>query len=855
MNNTTQKKPICLLQLGVLLVALWIISPCSVGGISLWAAEPAKSPPPASETKQTPPQPVAIIESEIIPRAEQTLRSLQETRFELAADSDLALISLEKEISAFAEKSDRRWQGQAQAIGASRSLQDLNDDLRQWSVEQSQLDRWDRALARRSQILVGHEDEVRKIYETWEATRQAGRRQGFPKVALQKIAEVLREADAVRGLIRAAMAKLLGLQIQLANRREALAKIRGDIDKAREASGRQLFVLDGPPLWRAIFTASESRDVILVQAIQSSQRFAEDLLEFGKKYRERILWHAVYFVALVLLFRFLRRDATAQAVEPLDDAALFVLDRPWPTSLLLALIAGPLFYPEAPAAVLRIAVVLTGIPVINLLPSLLPKIFRHGVYWLVAIYAVNFLRHLLPVDWLVARLLLLEIAASGCIGIGLFLRRRGAQLSTLGSRERFVLPAIRFICFLFAASVVSNLVGNGSLAEILVDIPARIVYSAALIFFGAHLLSTLVMVALRSRPAQWLRSAREHGGLIARRCRALIRLTAILSWATISLYMAGVLGDIFAAGLNFLELRFKLGAAEISVQDLAAFIAVFLGAVLFSRLLRFVLAEEILPRIRLPRGVPGAVDVLCRYGVLLLGFLIALAAAGVDFSRVTLLISALGVGIGFGLQNLVNNFVSGLILVFEHPIQVGDHVDVGSLYGEVRKIGFRASILRTPDGADVIVPNSELIGSRVINWSLSDQLRRISIPVSVAYGTDPNRVMGLLVGVARKHPKVLADPAPAVVFERFGDSALSFTLLCWSFVDAWFFARSELTIAINSAFKEAGIQIPFPQQDVHLHWPEGESQGDRAMPVRDPVEGKSAEPATLASARGSQLTK
>jgi potassium efflux system protein len=120
----------------------------------------------------------------------------------------------------------------------------------------------------------------------------------------------------------------------------------------------------------------------------------------------------------------------------------------------------------------------------------------------------------------------------------------------------------------------------------------------------------------------------------------------------------------------------------------------------------------------------------------------------------------------------VNNFVSGLILVFEHPVQVGDFVEVGTIFGEVRKIGFRASVLRTPDGADVIVPNSELIGSKVINWSLFDRLRRINISVGVAYGTDPNRVLDILLGIARKHPAVLAEPAPLAVFDRFGDSAL-----------------------------------------------------------------------------------
>jgi small-conductance mechanosensitive channel len=319
-----------------------------------------------------------------------------------------------------------------------------------------------------------------------------------------------------------------------------------------------------------------------------------------------------------------------------------------------------------------------------------------------------------------------------------------------------------------------------------------------------------------------LRSVRRHGEWITLRCRALIRFVAIIFWVVICLNLIGVLGDISAAAADFLQLRWKLGAAEISIGNVAVFIAVIVSFLIFSRLLRFVLTEEVLPRIPLPRGVPGAVDVLSRYGVLLLGFFIALAAAGVDLSKVTLLVSALGVGIGFGLQNVVNNFVSGLILVFEHPVQVGDIVEVGNTSGEVRKIGFRASVLRTADGAEVIIPNGEMVGNRFSNWSLSDRLRRITIPVTVAYGTDPNRVIEILLAVARKNPAVLADPAPLAVFDRFGESALNFTLLCWSFVDNFFLARSELTIAVNNAFKEAGINIPFPQQDVHVHWSDGQ---------------------------------
>lgn len=790
-----------------------------VGCTETRAAEQPKTPPLSIETKQPPKAPVAIPAAEIIPRSEQALKSLQETRARIAADAEAILNSVEREIIAFAEKSDRRWQAEAEGMGELRSLQRLNDLLREWSLEQSQLDSWDRVLSRNSQALAQQENEIGQIVDTWQATR-ATDKQALPPIALEKIAEVLRNAEAVRELIRDNMAKLLHLQNQLAARRVILTQIRDHLDRARERSGSGLFVRDSLPLWEALFHR-ESRDLVIVQVVQSSRRFAEDWQDFIRTYRVRIIWHALLLLGLVLLFHFLRAGLTSQAVERLGgSSANFVLDRMFASSFLLTLIASPLFYPGAAAAILRIAFLPTAIPVTRLLPVLLPRVLRPWIYTLVALYVLDFLRYVLPAAGLATRVLLLLIAAGGCVAIGLFLRLRGAELSAVVARERPVLLAPQLILVLFGVSVVSNLVGNVTLAELIVATPIRIIYGAALIFAGAHLLMTLVVVVLQSRVAQWLRSVQQHGELIAFRCRRFIRFAAILFWAFFSLYVVGVLGDLSAGAADFLQLRWRIGAAEISIQDVAAFVAVILSALLFSRMVRFVLAEEILPRVRVPRGVPGAVDVLARYGILLLGFFIALAAAGVDLSKVTLLVSALGVGIGFGLQNVVNNFVSGLILVFEHPLQVGDSVEVGTVFGEVRKIGFRATVVRTPDGADVVIPNGEFTGTRFINWSLTDRLRRISISVGVAYGTDPNRVIDILVGIARNHRDVLAKPAPFAVFDRFGDSALNFTLFCWAFVDTFFVARSELTIAISSAFKDAGIQIPFPQQDVHLHWSE-----------------------------------
>ena len=251
--------------------------------------------------------------------------------------------------------------------------------------------------------------------------------------------------------------------------------------------------------------------------------------------------------------------------------------------------------------------------------------------------------------------------------------------------------------------------------------------------------------------------------------------------------------------------------------DLLAFAVTVTAAVVLSRVVRFVLMEDVFTRVRTGRGIPYAVSSTAHYVILFGGFLLALAAAGIDMSRFTLLAGAFGVGIGFGLQNVVNNFVSGLILLYERPIQVGDVIDMGDLFGNVRRIGIRSSTVRSFSGAEVIVPNADLISQRVINWTLSDKTRRVEVPIGVKYGTDPEKVLALLKQVAEENERVSRYPAPQALFRGHGDSSLDFELRVWiPDIDQWFLVESELNTAINRALAEAGIEIPFPQRDLHL---------------------------------------
>jgi small-conductance mechanosensitive channel len=261
----------------------------------------------------------------------------------------------------------------------------------------------------------------------------------------------------------------------------------------------------------------------------------------------------------------------------------------------------------------------------------------------------------------------------------------------------------------------------------------------------------------------------------------------------------------------------RRGSLRLSLGDVLVFALTVWAAFLLSALLRFLTEEEVYPRLNMARGLPSALSSLLHYAVLLVGFLLALGVLGVDLTKLTILAGAFGVGIGFGLQNVVNNFVSGLLVLFERRIDVGDAVEIAGVSGRMQQMGMRACTVRTWEGAEVIVPNAILISDKVTNWTLSDRRRRIDVAVGVAYGTLPEKVLDLLLAVARAHPQILSEPAPVALFLGFGESALRFEMRVWTDrFDLWVQTQSELAVAVYAGLREAGIEIPVPQRELRF---------------------------------------
>ncbi|PSR14580.1 mechanosensitive ion channel protein MscS [filamentous cyanobacterium CCP3] len=260
-----------------------------------------------------------------------------------------------------------------------------------------------------------------------------------------------------------------------------------------------------------------------------------------------------------------------------------------------------------------------------------------------------------------------------------------------------------------------------------------------------------------------------------------------------------------------------LGDRSYSLLGLLMLLAVLLAMVIVSSALTNVMRSRVLRATGISIAAQEAIAVLSKYTLILLGTVVILQLWGIDLSSIALIASGLGIGVGLGLQGLVKDFVSGLVLVFERPVQVGDFVDFGDVSGTVSRIGSRSTAIRTLDHVSIIVPNSRFLESEVINWSHDNPVSRIRLPVGVAYSADPQQVKLALLEACKKNQEILSAPAPQVFFQGFGDSALEFELLVWiAQPNRQFVIKSDLYFAIEASLRRHEVEVPFPQRDLHI---------------------------------------
>ncbi len=373
--------------------------------------------------------------------------------------------------------------------------------------------------------------------------------------------------------------------------------------------------------------------------------------------------------------------------------------------------------------------------------------------------------------------------------------------------------------------------------NILAHIMAASIGAAAVLFtlLMRRAFSAIFALVRRTEEEQILRRLSNHQ--FYRGVGLFIRAAVLVGWLT-ALYLimglyepAAVVRDAAARMVQsayvtvilnvFARPLFRMGDQEVTLQFLLFLILVIISVTVASGFVRTFFRRQLLSRLGLEEGVQEALATAIGYLVLAVGLLVAFEVVGVDLSTLAVIAGALSIGVGFGLQNIANNFISGLILLIERPIKVGDRIEVGDVHGRVIRISARSTTVRTNDNIDIIVPNSELVSDRVVNWSQKDRRVRFRIPVGVAYGADVERALELMADAAEAVPEVLSASAR---FISFGESSLQLEARIWTSkrLHRRGLIVSEVNLAILRKFREHGIEIPFPQRDIHIksHPPE-----------------------------------
>ncbi|MFL5453827.1 MAG: mechanosensitive ion channel domain-containing protein [Myxococcales bacterium] len=748
--------------------------------------------------------PAPVPSAQLLREAETAYTEIR--RISDLAGTDTALDELAGRISRVEREFAR-----LRSAGRSAGMADAEFLQAELARRDAAIRRWDDQLERRGHVLDGSVTSLRRLTSTWRLTVSSLDASTPPALAARAL-DVRDRASALQEIVEKRLASLLALQDRLLAVKLSSADMLASVQAADAARTQELFEVESTPLWDSF---GPGRPIIAPQRWRAFAVHGRNCVRYVASAPGRCLAHLLLLVALIAVARTVvrGRPRTAPAGSAFD--AVEVLSKhPIASAILIALVATPLLHPTAPAPFSLLLLLFGMVPFFRIASALVPA-WGRPLKGLAVLFFAERLATGAPDLAPLGRLVLLAIDLFALTACGLGLRRGGFLHVRFPVRLRAAVLALgATACVLLATAAVANVFGNVTLSQLLTSATlastcVNVAAAAAVVVFTG-----VLRAAVELPWARKFRIVRNHEQLLLERATTVFRGAAVLAWAYATLRAFGASGSFRALAEAFLAVRLHVGALDVTVSDAAAFVVTLWMSVWLSRALKFALDEAILPALDVTRGRAAAVSTTVKYLVVALGFSFAILAAGMEVTRVTVLVGTLGVGIGFGLQNIVRDFVCGLVLLYEQPMQVDDIIELGQLKGTVRRIGMRSSTVRTFDGAEVIVPNTNFVATEVVNWTHTDRLRRVDIAVNAAYGADPQTVVDLLLATARSAPAIAATPEPVALFTGFGDSALRFELRVWTPVDEWVANASKLRARISNAFLQAGIAIPFPQLDL-----------------------------------------
>lgn len=762
-------------------------------------AQPTAGPSPAADPGSSD----ASMSAQFGRGAEEVTARLNEIERSLADAGPVE--ALEAEVAKYTHRTATHWHETSRLLARNLRSTALDSLTTYWEALHADLDTVDARIAARMKRREADLAALKSMHDSWSAGLETARAAQAPAAVLERVQGTIAAIDRTRPRVEQRRARLLVMQNAVSRAYQHCADALAQVADARSEALARMLTPQEPPLWRAVTDPGATA--------WSGAAFEADLstkLEvvraYVESYRGRLVLSALVILLLIVLLRWAGRRLAALDVAG-GGVGPVAFRTPLASAVLVGLLVTVPLRPSPPYEFQQLMLLLLLAASVFVFRPIVSVSLRRGLLLACVLFVVSVLGQILePAPRVEQVLLLFEMSAAA----GLLLW--GARQAEASSDEPFLHTTMRVLSFVFAAacglSALAATLGYLDLADLLgIGLLLALLLSIGLLAVRVAV-DELLAIALVHGPIARLRTVRRHHAPIERGLRTIADVCMLGVWAWLVLGRFQLRDPLLAAAGAVLGATLRVGGLELPLGQVLAFVVVIVAVVLATRIVVVLLEEDVFARMTLPRGVPYALSTLTRYTLLLAGFLLALGALGLDLTRITVLVSALGLGIGFGLQEIMNNFVSGLILLFERPVQVGDSIQMDGLKGKVLRIGIRSSTVRTGQGAEVIVPNSKLIEEKVTNWTLSDRRRRCELDLSVAADDDVEHVMRTIVEVARRHAKVDATPAPEALLLRLGRNSNHYQLRFWT--DGSGFARvcSDLAVELHRSLR--GVRTADP---------------------------------------------
>lgn len=700
------------------------------------------------------------------------------------------------------------------------SLRDLKVKMVEWSNFKSILSSYRSTTKDRSEEISKITNELFAEISLWENTKKKVESRSEETDIYDGIDDVIETLEETMSVAHSRLDSVFVTQKNVTNLVLIVDGQMARIERGQKVKQRDYFTIDSPPIWDLDKSIGVVLDSLPAEELSTYQLISNGLKKNRVQLHEFVQLNVRTFVTqialLLLLFIFLYLVNTRwkknlkDMTNPIEIRARVTLKYPLLVTLSTGLLISVYLYDEMVPSFTEINVFLILLGTALLLPKLTTLGLRPFLMLLFADYVLfTFEAFLGPKAELVRWLQILD---SMILFYALWIGRKVviAEPETFRKMVKIFNPLSRAYMALLVLGVLGNIIGMVGLSSFLNRAVMVSTSLGMVVYLSVLIITSLLILVFSLRKSSQIQTLDAWIRATNKRIQPLLQWIGLIAWVFFTLDGFGLLTIISNWWEEILMIKWIVGEMTISLGGILAFLGIIIVTFIIAKVAGAVFQDEWMVNV-LPRGMGPAISLVLRIVVVTLGLYAGLSAAGVDLSKLGFIVGALGVGIGFGLQNVVLNFVSGLILAFERPINLGDTIEVDMEKGVVTNIGVRSSNIRSYSGAEVIIPNGDLISKKVVNWTLSNRERRSKIQMKTAPDADPEKVIELFNSIAAEHPATMRNPAPKTYFYGYGpDGNLNFALMYWTTFSDTLSTDSQIALKIFEALKREKIQAPAP---------------------------------------------